>query len=315
MIGAASDNDCDPGRAPWLDRRTHAIGGSEVAPLLLAYGLAPLDATYPGWVLDSAEYYKRLGVPKLLAWKSGLQPEPEGDTTSKDRGNDREVELFQRYRAMVAELPKEAQLVDPKKMRHAQTFPREWFPLVDRHCHRLAITPDAVARDHRGDLVAIELKTTFKPCASASWHYLAQLEAEMAAMGAARGIVVVGDQWVADDVPDGPVRDFARRPDPVFTGLIRRTCIEAWGVVECLREIASEVAPLRARGAACADTKEGRREKRQLDKRRLALTKECGPIWERSVERMRAHRDPEVLRLDEVIAGFDEPELFESFAA
>jgi hypothetical protein len=68
---------------PWLMRRTFAWGGSELAPLLYAYGLAPLDAAAPAWVIEQAEHYKALGVPKLIAWKAGLRARPKGDVRSR----------------------------------------------------------------------------------------------------------------------------------------------------------------------------------------------------------------------------------------
>lgn len=67
---------------PWLRRRTWAWGGSELAPLLYAYGLAPLSAAAPAWVIEQAEHYKALGVPKLIAWKAGLRARPKGDRKS-----------------------------------------------------------------------------------------------------------------------------------------------------------------------------------------------------------------------------------------
>lgn len=273
-------------RDPWLRRRTHAWGGSEVAPLLTAYGLAPLDATSPRWVTEQAEHYKRLGIPKLIAWKSGLRARPKGDVVSMSRGNDREKELFDRYRLGLAR-----RRVDPRSMRYADRFPREWFPLVDRRSHRLAVTPDAVARDHQGGLVAIELKCTFKECSALPWHYRAQLEAEMATMEAVGGLLVVGERWVDDTSPDGPIRAFAVRPDPQFAELLRLVCIEAWHVVTELRDVARRVDEL---GTSAADKREKKR-----------LAEEAAETWRKSHARMQSHRDDDVAHLDQVLADLE----------
>lgn len=260
---------------PWLRRRTHAWGGSELAPLLYAYGLAPLDAGAPGWVIEQAEHYKTLGVPKVVAWKAGLRPRPKGDVRSQTTGANRERELLARYKRTIAR-----RRVRPESIRHADTVPREWFPLVDRHCTRIAVTPDAWARSARADggLVAIELKCTYRGGTLAlPWHYRVQLQAEIAAMDAVGGILVVGDGWIDDREPDGPVRAFPVAPDARTIDLSRTVAIEAWSLVEALRE---------AKNA-----------------------KACRALWAESEQRMRGLKSPDIAHMESALAeieGLDE---------
>jgi hypothetical protein len=261
-------------RDPWLHRRTHAWGGSELAPLLFAYGLAPLTATPPAWVVEQAEHYKALGVPKLIAWKAGLRPRPKGDVRSMGIGAGREKELLTRYKATIAR-----RRVKPESIRYADTVPREWFPLVDRHCTRIAVTPDAWARSVKSNgLVALELKCTYRGGTLAlPWHYSVQLQAEIACMEAVGGILVVGDGWVDEREPDGPVRAFPVGPDKQTIGLSRAIATEAWALVEALRAVEDD----RTAG------------------------KKCRELWRASEARMRSFRSEESARLDAALDGLD----------
>lgn len=285
---------------PWLERRTYAWGGSEVGPLLVAYGLAPVDAILPSWVVDQAEHYQRLRVPKLLAWKAGLRSRPVGDKKSKDRGSDRERELLHRFRAQQANLRPARRRVDPRTIRHADTLPQQFFPFVDRHCHRLAVTPDAWARAARdAELVMIELKCTYKPFSVVRppWHYRCQLQAEIAACSARYGLLVMGECWVDDAAPDGPVRAFAQQRDEELIARVRTVATEAWSVVERLRGIAQEIDEL-----GDATTAAAKRAKK-------ALTQQCGEVWDTSRASLAELRDPTSRHIDdalEEIEGLDE---------
>lgn len=281
----------------WLERRTHAWGGSEMGPLLVAYGLAPMTADLPVWVIEQSEPYQRLGIPKLLAWKSGLRPRTKGDQRSKRIGSDREHELYLRYRAGAAKFR-----VNPRSMRYANSIPRQFLPFVDRRCHRLAVTPDAWAKAHDNELAMIELKCTFKPVIGprAPWHYRVQLQAEIGACDARYGLLVMGEQWINDPAtpdkpkpPDGPIRVFAFARDDAMIQLIRTVATEAWEVVEQLRNLALEVDAL-----GNAQTAAARRT------RKAAATK-CAEVWRASLERMRAFRDPTREYLDDVLGELD----------
>lgn len=270
---------------PWLARRTLAWGGSEVSPLLFAYGLAPLGVALPGWVIEQGEHYARLGVPKIIAWKANLRARPKGDTKTKDRGKDRERELLARWRSGTAR-----HRVDPKTIRHADTVPQEWFPLVDRRGVPLAVTPDAWARAASDrSLVAIEIKCTFKPLTeiAAPWHYRMQLQAEMAVMNAAGGILVVGERWVdhrdSESEPDGPIRAFAVAPDPATVALIRTVATEAWALVEELQTVKDP--------------------------------KHCRELWDKSARRMAEYRDAASARLEDALNEVDGLDDLTNFAA
>lgn len=279
-----------PPRDQWLERRTHAFGGSEVGALLVSYGLAPHAAVIPAWVLDQTTHYDRLGIPRLLAWKSGLRSEPKGDLISMARGSQRERELLARFKATIAK-----RRVDPKTIRHADTLPKQFYPFVDRRCHRLAVTPDAWARAHDGELVMIELKTSRKALTivRAPWHYRCQIQAEMAACGAAYGLLVIGERWAdpTENVPDGPVRAFAEKRDAQLIDLIRTVATEAWGVVEQLRNLALEVDALgdaRTRAAQAA---------------RKAAAHRCAELWRESQARMQAFRPAGVQRIEAALTA------------
>lgn len=319
---------------PWLRRRTHAWGGSEAGPLLMAYGLAPLSASPPAWAREQGEHYSRLGVPRIIAWKSGLRTRPAGSTADKEakqRGHDLEKRLLRRWRDTHARARYElwaagrsSWAVDPAKVRHATQTPREWFPLVDRRCSKLAITPDAIARlasrDPRrvGGLLALEVKTTYHACAAIPWHYAVQLQAEIATMDCVGGLLIVGEGWQREDgteVEDamrGPVRAYAARPDPDMIALIRLVCVEAWTVVEEVREVVRRFDELDADPAST--TKSGAKTAwRKREEKAAALR--CAELWERSRERMREHRDPAREHLDAVLAEVDGLDELTDYAA
>lgn len=281
---------------PWLERRTHAWGGSEVGALLVAYGLAPHNAILPAWISEQAEHYQRLGVPKLLAWKAGLRARPKGDTKSKTRGSDRERELLARYRDQQKRLAPERRRVDPRTIRHADTLPKQFFPFVDRHCHRLAVTPDGWARaQHDGELVMIELKCTYKPITVVRppWHYRCQLQAEIAACSARYGLLVMGECWVDDEGPDGPVRTFAQRRDEELIARVRAVATEAWSAVERLRAIAAEIDEL-------GDAKTAAQKRAKKD-----CVRRCAETWEASRAALAELRDPTRVHIDEALEEID----------
>lgn len=294
---------------PWLERRTHAIGGSEVGALLVAYGLAPIDAILPSWLLEeNVAHYQRLGIPKMLAQKAGLRSRPKGgDQKSKDAGNELERELLGRYRATIAK-----RRVDPKSIRHASTLPKQFFPFVDRHCPALAVTPDAWARALDGELCMIELKTTYHPLAvvRAPWHYLCQLQAEMAVCGARWGLLVMGEGWIADEPgqnwtprPRGPIRAFAVGRDEAMIALVRTVATEGWRVVEQLRNIAIEFDEI-----GNAQTKKAREA-------RKAAAAKCAEIWGESRERMQAFADPAREYLETALSEIEGLDELSDFAA
>lgn len=280
---------------PWLDRRGATIGGSEIGALLTAYGLAPLDAILPTWLLEeNVAHYQRLGIPKMLAQKAGLRGRPKGDQKTKDAGNALERELLARYKATIAR-----HRVDPKTIRHADTIPKQWFPLVDRYCSALAVTPDAWARALDGELCMLEIKCTFKPLAivRAPWHYRCQLQAEMAVCGAKYGILVMGEEWISDVAASatwtpkrGPIRAFAFERDEAMISLIRTVATEAWGVVESLRNIALEFDAI------------GDSQTKKAREARKAAAGRCAEVWSESRARMQAFAPASTRRIEDALS-------------
>ena len=232
---------------PWLRRRAHAFGASEAGALLILAGHRhPEDA--PRWVAELARPIRvGLGgrwvqVPRLIARKAGLAA-PAKRTPAMDRGIELERELFVRaVRLMVrGALRGGGGLLDPRSMRHAASVPREWLPLVDRECPRLAATPDAWARDILDRHVAVELKTNVRPIVDLPWHYRAQVLVQCSTMAAESGCLIAGQGWALprDDGPDGPTGPLAAwdvERDEVEIERIRAAARSAWDRVEELRE-------------------------------------------------------------------------------
>jgi hypothetical protein len=276
----------------WHENRTHAWGGSEMAPLLVAYGLSPLRSTPPTWVLDQSEHYQRLGVPKLLAWKAGLRARPQGDKVTKDLGNDRERELLARWRTTLAH-----RRIDPATLRHSSSLPRSFLPFVDRRCHRIAVTPDAWARALDRELAMVSAKCTYKPLSQGAlpWHYVPQVQAEIGTCGARHGIVVVGEGWVdpSPERPGGPIRAFVVPRDEDMIALQRALATEAWAVVVELRALAAEVDAL------------GERKDKAAQAAKKTAAKACAAAWSASRERMGHLRDPAREQLEDVLSGLD----------
>ena len=150
----------------------------------------------------------------------------------------------------------------------------------------------------------IELKCTYKPSSGrVSWHHRVQLQAEMAVCAARYGLVVVGEQWVDDTVPDGPVRAFGMLRDEDLIERIRVTATEAWDAVERLRNVALEIETIeRQTTKSGALTAAARRD-------RNAARAHASEIWSASEDRMRPWRDATRQHLDaalEEIDGLDE---------
>lgn len=294
---------------PWHERRSLAIGGSEVGALMVAYGLAPLGADLPRWLLE--EYvvpYKALGVPKLLAQKAGLRARPKGGGQKvKDAGSELERELLAQYRATLAK-----HRLDPRSIRHADTLPKQFFPLVDRHCHALAVTPDAWARARDGELTMIELKTTYHPLkvVRPPWHYVCQLQAEIAACSARYGLLVIGEGWIQPEASAGgasrsrgPIRAFAFERDEQLIHLVRTVAAEAWSVVERLRDVALEFDEI------------GKAQTKKAREGRKACAAKCAEIWRESRERMQAFADPTREALEDALGAVEGLDELADFAA
>ena len=128
--------------------------------------------------------------------------------------------------------------VEPWSVRHADVLPKEYLPLVDRHCPRLTCTPDGFARDAEGRLVHVEVKTTWKRHDERHdrglwWGYRLQVLAGMTVTAAHAGVCVVGLGYASDD--DGQLAVHAVEGDADEVEQIRWACVEGWKRVEAMK--------------------------------------------------------------------------------
>lgn len=238
----APEPDVPPPASPWHARRGLAFGASDAAALLIATGRRSAEDS-PRWVQDQARVIRvALGghwhhAPRLYAIKAGLAAEPGITPGSPPAvGLERERALWDRFVRELAE-HEAASLLDPSSLRYVpDAVPREWLPFPDRERAPFAATPDAYAHDVLGDHVAVELKCSVQAVLSPPAHYVAQLHVQMACMGAASGLLVVGQQWAAGWQADGPVAVWAVERDEALIEELRAAAREGWAAVERLME-------------------------------------------------------------------------------
>lgn len=209
---------------PWLERRRHGFGGSEIAPLLVALGRAtPLEvAALPKYVRAAASsIFRRKAFPRKEKAAGG----------AASRGQKAERPCLATWAARSC--PIREQLVS---VTHADAAPKSWFPLVDRHCPRSAVTPDGWAVDILGDDVGLEVKTTAEPIGQTPWWWLAQVHAQNGAGGYAWSAIVVGEGW-AHWQPGRqlPPRAIRVERDEQQIERIRAACRDGWARVEEMR--------------------------------------------------------------------------------
>lgn len=210
-------------RDPWLVRRMAGWGASEIPALLLAYDRTDAEArTARRYHLDAAAV-GRWGVPRIVAQKAGLAAR---DRTSRTMsiGAARERELIAAWAASSGY----------DGVTHADSAPREWYPLIDRACPSLTATPDAWCRGPSGELIAVEGKCTTDCPSTLAWYWRVQVSAQLAAMSAAAGIVVCGPGWIFGSYA-APLSWLIER-DEREVARVRDVARFAWGVVTALRE-------------------------------------------------------------------------------
>lgn len=208
-------------RDPWLERRDHGWGASEIASLLLAYDFRD-EEWRTARVRDRylAEHSKH-GVPRVVARKAGL-----GKYESSSGGGEREEELIETW-------ARESGYGDVRLAREA---PREFYPLVDRECPSLTCTPDGWCRGADGELVAVEAKCTVEqPPPELHWYWRVQNSAQHACMSAGYGIVVCGPGWVFPATQTRPISWLVMRNEREIDR-VRRAAEKAWSVVKTLKE-------------------------------------------------------------------------------
>jgi len=208
---------------PWLARRAYGWGASEVAALLLAYD--PRDeetrAARRYHLVDAG--IGRHGVPRLVARKAGLAV-GRRQSSAMRVGQLREAELLAH-----SEVASVYGAIVP-----ADAAPREWYPLVDRECPELTATPDGWCRGPSGELIAAEAKCTRDhPGRELPWYWRVQLQAQIACMAAAAGLLVCGPGWVTG-ADTSPAWWLVER-DAEEIDRVRRVARRAWEDVERIR--------------------------------------------------------------------------------
>ena len=220
-------------RSAWLARRSQQFGASEVPVLLAWRGVIDVERC-PQYVRDDLEH-GRWDVPIFLARKAGLAGRKPRHTAMR-AGSERERELLRTWAARA-----DVWLVTA--VQHADTVPEEWLPIRDWQSPHLAATPDAWARcELDGGLVAIELKCTMglhqrdERAIGNVPHFEAQVQAEIAALGCTRGLLVIGSGWAGQgEYADRPILTHEIARDEARIAQIREVCAEAWAEVQRLR--------------------------------------------------------------------------------
>ena len=213
---AAQCAEAKPARDPWLVRRDHTWGASDVPALLLAYDPRPEEvATARAYHRDEAEH-GRHGMPRIVARKAGLTAGKRA-SNAMQLGTDREEELLALWASRAG------------MERVYQPEPRCCLPYVDRLCSVLAVTPDHFAIDDFGLDVTVEAKCSFdRADRGPHWFWAAQVQAQIATCAVSYGVVVVGPGWARDaDMRDAPVVHVVM-PDTQEQARIRRVCLRAW---------------------------------------------------------------------------------------
>lgn len=209
---------------PWLERRKLAIGASELAMLFVALGRAtPAEvAALPKYLREGAEtFLRRKAFPR--------RSKSAGSAASRGQQAERPVLALWAK----SDCPIRAQLAS---VTHADAAPKSWFPLVDRHCPSLAVTPDGWAIDIFGDDVGLEVKTTVEPIGHTPWWWLAQVQAQNAVGSYAWSVIVVGEGWAHWQAHRRqPPRAIRVEPDPHYIERIRAACRDGWARVEEMR--------------------------------------------------------------------------------
>lgn len=227
-------------RERWLARRGGAWGASETPVLLAARGLIDVERC-PAYLRAELEV-GRWGVPRYLAAKAGLAGRKRTGAAAK-RGTERECELLATWVQLVVHGQVPEAGVDPATVRHADALPLEWQPIRDPECDALAATPDGWARGIlEGELVVIELKCSVggkreERSLAEVPHWEAQVHAQLAALSAEVGLLVIGHGWARDrgDGIDGPIYTHVIERDEQRIAQIREVCESEWAEVERLR--------------------------------------------------------------------------------
>lgn len=213
---------------PWLERRMYAWGASEVPALLVALGLRDAS-TVPDYLADNAKPIRtRRGTwPRMVLEKACARgPLKVGEAARI--GQAREPELLAAWRSTLTD----RDVIDASTVTHSSSVPRWLWPVVDRHCHRLAVSLDAWCADVLGEQVIVELKCSRKEHAECPWWWRTQVQAQLAATDAGAGLVVCGQGWSWSMTATGPIDAWLVERDERAIAELRDACEQGWRLVE-----------------------------------------------------------------------------------
>lgn len=213
---------------PWLERRTHAWGASELPALLVALGRREAS-TVPGYLADNAKPIRtRRGTwPRVVLEKAGAR-EPLARGEAARIGSAREPELLAAWVATLTD----ADAIDAATVAHSASVPRWLWPVVDRRCHRLAVSLDAWCTDVLGDPVVIEIKCGRIERRECPWYWRTQVQGQVAATDAGLGLVVCGQGWSRSMTATGPIDAWPVERDDAEIAELREACAEGWQMVQ-----------------------------------------------------------------------------------
>jgi len=217
---------------PWLVRRKHSFGGSDLAALFVLLGLRE-SSSVPGYIADAAKVMRKSGRlgPRLILEKAGFA-KPYAGNESMRIGSAREPELLAAWTSTLA-----TSMVDTTTVVPASAVPRECYPWVDRECPRLAVTPDAWCRDVWSSLLTVELKCSRYYESALPWYWRVQAMSQIAVMGASGGFVVLGRGWSRAEDYMGEVTHWEIERNESEIDEIRDAVVKGWEMVERLREM------------------------------------------------------------------------------
>lgn len=236
-----------PPADPWLARRAHGFGASDVAVVLAALGWRSAE-DLPGYMQKRVKPKRVRGlskpVPRIWLEKARIVAPLAVRGGPAGRGSEREGELVRQWRTMVERgtAGPDAALIDPGSIIYVERdWPREVLPLVDRESPRLTATPDVLARNILGELGCVDMKCSVRPYEEVRWYHRAQVHAQMAACSAEWGAIVEGEGWAATwhaETPEGPAgavvtRAFER--DEELVRELRAAAIDGWDRVQMAR--------------------------------------------------------------------------------
>lgn len=230
---------------PWLARRAHGFGASDMAVVLAALGWrSPEDL--PGYMQKRVKPKRVAGLspqPRIWLEKARIVAPLAVRGGPAGRGSERESELVRQWRTMLKRgtAGPDAALIDASSIAYVERdWPREVLPLVDRESPRLTATPDVLARNILGELGCVDMKCSVRPYEEVRWYHRAQVHAQMAVCSAGWGAIVEGESWAATwtdhaGEPTGAVVTRAFERDEELVRELRAAAVDGWNRVQMAR--------------------------------------------------------------------------------